>query len=72
MRSLIVKQKMFMSQDNGKLKAEALKVGDNMVIYGHVPFVHMLGKLILCADIENIKTIKRSFSNYWNRYKKYE
>jgi len=49
---------------------EKFAVAEAMMKYGG-SFVKALGRALMCADRENTKKIKETFSDYWEEYKKW-
>ena len=54
---------------NDKDLIERLIVQENMIRHGG-SFVKNLGYALSRADPDNTKIIKKSFQEYWNKYKK--
>lgn len=48
---------------------ESLDVAKKMIIHGG-SFVNALGKALQCADIYNVRKIKKTWPKYWAQYLK--
>ena len=58
------------TKENKTSLDEKLKVAENMKCYGG-SFVQALSVAILAADNENLKKIKKTWPEYWDKYLKW-